>query len=513
MVGWNRVFEEERMNAIRKKVHQGRYRWLTRCKVPSKSENKGGGVVYWMFREQRVEDNWALHRANELAREHGQKLSVLFLVVPTFESYNARHFDFMLRGMEHVASKLSELNIPLQVEVSKDPVETVLKHVGKGSTLVSDFMPLRANKEWKKALIDKLNERGDTPFVEVDARNIVPVWEASNKLEYAARTIRKKITSRLDEFLDEFPDLKQLEQSKDNLETADVATYDRKRIWDELLEQGMDTSVDPVSERIHKPGYEAGMERLEDFCTNRNRLAKYSSLSNDPNASANSSLSVYFHFGQITAHRAALRVHQEKTLGGKSLKGFKESVDSFLEELIVRKELTDNFCYYNQHYDSLQGASDWARKTLKDHENDKREKVYSYEELEGAETHNALWNAAQKQLLVEGKMANYLRMYWAKQILAWTESPAKALEIAQKLNDRFALDGNDPNGYVGVGWSIMGIHDQGWGERDVFGKIRYMNESGCKRKFNIQAYIDRCDRQYKETLHGHSTSKKRKRTD
>ena len=156
----------------------------------------------------------------------------------------------------------------------------------------------------------------------------------------------------------------------------------------------------------------------------------------------------------------------------------------------MRRELSDNFCYYNDHYDSLQGASDWARNTLEKHSSDPREHVYTFDEFEQAQTHDAAWNAAQRQLTSTGKIHGYMRMYWAKKFLEWTEQPKTALKWAIKLNDRYSIDGQDPNGYVGCMWSITGVHDRGWTERDIFGKIRYMNFNGLKRKFDIEAYIE-----------------------
>lgn len=154
----------------------------------------------------------------------------------------------------------------------------------------------------------------------------------------------------------------------------------------------------------------------------------------------------------------------------------------------MRRELTDNFCFYNKKYDSVEGAYEWAQKTLKDHAKDKRSYLYTREQLEKAKTHDKLWNAAQYQMVAEGKMHGFLRMYWAKKILEWTSSPQEALCIALYLNDRYELDGQDPNGFVGCMWSICGIHDQGWAERPVFGKIRYMNYKGCLRKFNVAQF-------------------------
>jgi len=192
-----------------------------------------------------------------------------------------------------------------------------------------------------------------------------------------------------------------------------------------------------------------------------------------------SNLSPWFHFGQISVARCILEASKSPHTDGRMV---------FIEEALVRRELSDNFCYYNENYDNLKGALNWARETLDAHRKDTRNPLYKLETFEKAKTCDDLWNAAQNQLRIEGKMHGYLRMYWAKKILEWSESPEKALEIAIFLNDKYNLDGRDPNGFVGCMWSICGIHDQGWRERPIFGKIRFMNYEGCKRKFDVKSF-------------------------
>ena len=199
-----------------------------------------------------------------------------------------------------------------------------------------------------------------------------------------------------------------------------------------------------------------------------------------------SNLSPYLHFGHLAPQRAALEASKHRA-------AHKASVEGFLEELVVRRELADNYCHYVENYDSLDAAYDWAKQTLAVHAGDKREFLYTREQFEAAQTHDKLWNAAQKEMVATGKMHGYIRMYWAKKILEWTASPEEALQVSIWLNDKWELDGRDPNGYVGCMWSVAGIHDQGWGERAVFGKIRYMNFAGCKRKFDVDKYCARVD--------------------
>ena len=228
------------------------------------------------------------------------------------------------------------------------------------------------------------------------------------------------------------------------------------------------------------PGENFAMEALKNFL--ENKFDKYSEERNDPTKDGQSNLSPYLHFGQISAQRIALEV---KKFGGNE-----KSEKAFLEELIIRRELSDNFCFYNKNYDSFTGFHNWAQQTLNAHKDDKREFIYTKEEFERAETHDDMWNAAQKELIKTGKMHGYMRMYWAKKILEWTNTPQYALNIAIYLNDKYELDGRDPNGYAGCAWSIGGVHDRAWTERPVFGKIRYMNYNGCKRKFDVNAYIE-----------------------
>ena len=211
------------------------------------------------------------------------------------------------------------------------------------------------------------------------------------------------------------------------------------------------------------PGTLGGLSVLQIFVSER--LSNYGSSRNNPNEVALSDLSPWVRFGQISMQSAALYV---KSKG----KRYKEGVDAFLEEGIVRRELAENFCYYNSHYDSIKGAADWAKKTLDDHRKDVRDYVYTRQQLERARTHDDLWNAAQLQLVHEGKMHGFLRMYWAKKVLEWTNNPETALREVLRLNDRFSLDGNSPGGFVGAMWSVAGVHDRAWAERPVFGKIR-----------------------------------------
>nr|QDO16374.1 CPD photolyase [Lingulodinium polyedra] len=441
---------------------------------------EGKAVLYWMSRDQRVQDNWALLHARDLAKAAGGQLLVAFCLVPRFLEATIRQFDFMLRGLREVETELRELKIPFELLLCEygSHAKSILglcEQRGVGA-VVCDMSPLRVPKAWTAEVAATLGKAG-VSCVQVDAHNVVPVWQASSKQETAARTIRSKITLQYGEFLKEIPAFEPMAKQEAG------KPVDWEKAEASLV---VDRTVAPVPGI--EPGAKAAMQRLHEFC--KKRLGMFAEQRNNPNADALSGLSPYLHFGQISAQRCALAVRaaeEDQSAGAAVAKG----CESFLEEAIVRRELSDNFCWYQEKYDSLEGAAGWAQETLRVHEQDKREHLYSEEELEAARTHDDLWNAAQLQMVREGKMHGFLRMYWAKKILEWTSGPEEALRIAIRLNDRYELDGRDPNGYVGCMWSICGIHDMGWTERPIFGKIRFMNYAGCKRKFSIPNFVSR----------------------
>ncbi|XP_017328690.1 CPD photolyase [Ictalurus punctatus] len=454
---------EMRRNSAECKFNTKRLRFLSDAK---KVRQGCGAVLYWMVRDQRVQDNWALVYAQQLALEENLPLHVCFCLVPRYLEATYRQYAFMLRGLQEVAKECTSLCIQFHL-LRGEPELTLpgfVKHWDIGA-VVTDFNPLRLPLQWTERVKKELPP--DVPFIQVDAHNVVPCWGASNKLEYAARTIRGKITKLLPEFLTEFPPV--------DMHPHPSTKAAKKVDWEKVMSSlEVDRSVGEVL--WAQPGTAGGVAMLESFIDQRLRI--FASERNNPNASALSQLSPWIHSGQLSAQRVLLEV---KRWGKHST----ESVSSFTEELLVRRELSDNFCFYNDNYDNINGAYDWAKKTLQDHAKDARPYLYTREQLENADTHDQLWNAAQRQLMLEGKMHGFMRMYWAKKILEWTASPEEAVNISIYLNDRYALDGCDPNGYVGCMWSICGIHDQGWAERPVFGKVRYMNYAGCKRKFDV----------------------------
>lgn len=446
---------------------------------PGKSGD--GPVAYWMSRDQRVEDNWALLFARAIAQDVDAPVVVVFCLTNEFLGAGRRHYEFMLKGLQEFEAVLSRKKIPFFL-LQGDPGQEIPQFVQKYGvgTLVTDFSPLRIKAGWVEQIIPEI----EIPFFEVDAHNVVPCWEASQKQEYAAHTFRPKLYGLLPEFLEEFPELEPNSRSSQippGTNMLEILSGTQETGIKFLISEGVSGKVDdPLFEPEHfEPGEKAARKVMESFLADK--LDTYNTLRNDPTKNALSNLSPYLHFGQISAQRVVLEV--EKT------KSDPESKKAFLDEILVWKEIADNFCYYNPGYDRFESFPDWAKESLNAHRHDLRRHVYTFEEFEAGKTHDPLWNASQMELLHTGKMHGYMRMYWAKKILEWSESPEKALEIAICLNDRYELDGRDPNGYAGIAWSIGGVHDRAWKEREVTGKIRYMSYEGCKRKFDVKSYI------------------------
>ena len=438
-----------------------------------------GCVIYWMQRDQRAQDNWALLYAQEKAIADHQPLVVVFCLVPEFSGATIRHYGFMIKGLAVTAFELAKFNIPFYL-LNGFPQETlpVFLNKMKAGLLVSDFNPLHTPMDWKKKVAGLVT----IPFHEIDAHNILPCRTISDKPEYAAFTIRKKVERRLPEFLIEFPAL------INHLSFADLPEK-AGTDWSEVV-RSLQVNRDVPETGWLTPGEHGALTALKSFT--ESRLETYVTDRNFPHLQGQSDLSPYLHFGHISAQRAALEI-QKSTADPASRK-------AFLEELVVRRELADNFCLYQPDYDYFKGFQPWARATLDKHRDDPREYLYTLDQFEHSLTHDRLWNAAQLEMVVSGKMHGYMRMYWAKKILEWTPSPEEAMAVSIYLNDKYELDGRDPNGYAGIAWAIGGTHDRPWGERPVFGMIRYMNLQGCIRKFDVEKYIQIVNRKSPASL-------------
>lgn len=436
---------------------------VDRTRKRNKQNIGDGPIVYWMNRELRMQDNAALLYAQEIALAHKRPLIVVYNLVPAYLGGGSRQFDFKVASFQELHESFSQKEIPWHVVVGEVKELIAFFKKEQVGAVVTDMCPLKVSQKWVTAIAKELS----VALYEVDAHNIVPVWTASPKQEFAARTIRPKLQKLLPQFLVPLPALRK------HPHAASQSVVKMKDI------EGLRKSVQSMPVSSYKSGEKAAHAALRDFI--KHRLVGYAEARNNPPVDGQSNLSPYLHYGMIAPLTVALAVRESDAP--------RVNKDAFLEELIIRRELADNFCFYNDHYDSEKGFPNWAKATLEQHAKDRRDYLYSYAEFEKAQTHDALWNAAQQQMVQTGKMHGYMRMYWAKKILEWTPSVHEAMRIAIKLNDTYELDGRDPNGYVGIAWSIGGVHDRAWFPRPIFGTVRYMSANGCASKFNVDAYI------------------------
>jgi len=461
----------------------------TRIRKVNEKPVQSGPVVYWMNREIRADDNWALLYAQELAFEQRQPLLVVYNLVNSYLGGRSENLFFKLGGLQEVQDNLAKKNIPFSllvsesIEKSGQDLLSFLQGQNPG-VVVTDFSPVRAQIAWVK----QVGKEVHCSVQMVDTHNIIPVWVASPKQEYGAYTLRPKLHKKLPEYLEEFPDLSN--------HTYNTSQRGQEIDWKKLYENTEN------KELTFRPGSAQAKKMMKVFL--EERLPQYATDRNNPLLEAQSDLSPYFHYGMIAPQRVALEVlklvdapievimHAKKNkakIDDKAPLSLLDHASAYLEELIVRRELSDNFCFYNKFYDTVDGFPDWAKKALDRERSTKRDFIYTKDDFEKALTHDELWNAAQREMICTGKMHGYMRMYWAKKILEWTKSPEEAMEIAIYLNDTYSLDGRDPNGYAGIAWSIGGVHDRSWFSRPVYGTVRYMARSGCDKRFDTGAYI------------------------
>jgi deoxyribodipyrimidine photo-lyase len=437
-----------------------------RARLVRKGRVDGECVCYWMSREQRCADNHALAFASEMADRLGLPVLVFFSLSPGFIGAARRHYEFMFHGLMEVEKELIKNDIGFRL-VMGEPQRTVPDLLGEVSPalLVTDFDPLKPKRAWREGACKEI----DMTVYEVDAHNVVPCWLASNKREWSAATLRRKLAILIPSFLNQPPSVK-----KPKTPWKEAYPIDWKKAGSSIQASDFGNPITWI-----RPGAKAALRKLEDFIAQC--LSSYPDRRNDPNREGQSDLSPYLHFGQLSPHRVAWEVSRTEAS--------EASKQAFLEELIVRRELSDNFCLHVPDYDSVSGFPEWSKATLDQHRFDERDYVYSSREFEEGRTHDRLWNAAQMEMVKRGKMHGYMRMYWAKKILEWSETPEEAMRTAVLLNDRYELDGRDPNGYAGIAWSIGGVHDRAWPSRKVYGKVRFMSFGGAKSKFDVESYI------------------------
>ena len=421
-------------------------------------------MLYWMQAAQRARCNHALEFAIRQAEALGLPVVAYFGLTEGYPSANLRHFAFLLEGLAETRQALRERGIRLVVR-REPPAAGVVTLARRAALAVVDGGYLRHQWEWRREAAARL----DCPLVQVETEVVVPVAAASPKEEYSAATFRPKIRRALPHFLAPLTEADPRKSSH----ALDLEAWEFPDAPAARAALQVDRSVLPVAD--FRGGYRAARQRLDLFL--KEKLAGYPERRNDPCADGVSGLSPYLHFGQIAPLEVALAVQAAGL----------PAAEVFLEELVVRRELAANFAWYNPACDRYDSLPAWARTSLAAHAGDRREHLYSRDELERAATHDPYWNAAQRQMLRSGKMHGYMRMYWGKKILEWSATPAEGFETAVWLNDKYELDGRDPNGYAGVAW-CFGKHDRPWQERPVFGMVRYMNANGLRRKFDADAY-------------------------
>ncbi|GAC1469617.1 MAG: deoxyribodipyrimidine photo-lyase [Chloroflexota bacterium] len=434
----------------------------------------GKAVVYWMQRSHRSVSNLALNYAVERARDLGQPVLVYFALDASYPMATERAYAFMLEGLRDVEIGLAERNVGFVVRCARtaDGIADFAREVN-ASIVVTDESHLLFGRRRRTEAAAHL-ARLCTPLLQVDNDALVPVRSPAR--EYvAAHAIRKSIQTYRDRYLLAIADTLAVQRPPDV--ASDVDTSDIDAV---LTRLGVDRSIARVS--IFPGGQRVGRQRLRRFVVET--LERYHSDRNNPVLDGTSGLSPYLHFGHLDPWTVALAVGTADAP--------EESRASYLDELLVRRELASNFTFYNADYASVDGLPAWALATLRKHQADPRPALYTLDALASAETGDDLWNAAQRQLLASGTMHGYMRMYWGKQIITWTRTPEEAMSHTLYLNNLYALDGRDPVSYANVAW-CLGKHDRPWPERAIFGSVRSMTRSGAERKFDVRAYIARVD--------------------
>ena len=434
---------------------------------------EGKYVLYWMQASQRVHFNHALEYAVERANELKLPLLVGFGLMADYPEANLRHYHFMLEGLRETQEKLIQRGIKLVIRRGR-PDEVALELAGDAALVVCDRGYLIHQKRWR----DNVADRASCPVTQVEADVVVPVELASDHTEFAARTLRPKILKHLPEYLIDLSETT-LQRDSLGLRSAGLKLDNLGKL---LKNMNLDESVPPAT--LLRGGTAAGQAVLRNFIDYE--LANYHINRNRPETDSVSYMSRYLHFGQLSPVWIALQVRDSK-------KGSAADRDAYLEELIVRRELSYNYCHFTPRYDRYESLPVWCRQTLARHRTDRRPVRYRPAQLEACRTGDPYWNAAMREMIATGYMHNYMRMYWGKKIIEWSPTPERAWRVALYLNNKYFLDGRDPVSYANIAW-LFGRHDRPWKERPIFGTIRYMSAEGLRRKADPEAYIEKIRR-------------------
>jgi len=435
---------------------------------------KASFVLYWSQMNRRVDSNHALVHAVNRANELGLPVLYYEALTCTYPGANDRLHTFILEGVPEQARRLRQLGIGYCFYLRRrlsDPNDVLYRLAGDAACVVSDDYPTYIAAKHNASVPQRLGVRYEV----VDSSCIVPMSRLE-KREYAAYTIRPKIRRLLPGYLKPCPAVEVAHEW--TLPVPAFHTEVTASLVPSLVAAcEIDHSVRPS---ISFTGGRLAAEKALDGFLERN-LRRYARDRNEPSAHATSGLSPYLHFGQISSLEVALAAQRHAS-------EHDLIADEFLEELIVRRELSFNYARHVESLASLENLPTWARQTLLQHADDRRDPSYSYEQFEQAQTHDALWNACQKEMLLRGKIHGYYRMYWGKKIIEWSPTCQAALETMVHIHDRYALDGRDPNTYTGILW-CFGLHDRPWQTRPIFGSIRYMSYEGMKRKTSVDGYL------------------------
>ena len=434
---------------------------------------KGDYILYWMQQSQRAEYNPALEYAVREANGRRLPLVVVFGLTAGYPEANRRHYAFMLEGLAEAQADLARRGIRLAVRIGLPP-EVALAAGKNAAAIICDRGYLRHQRQWRR----EVALAADCPVIQVEGDAVLPVEGLYPKAAYNARIIRLKIQAIVDDFL--IPhEAVSVKIPSVGMDVEGISLDSVEGILKCLNINGQSVPPSP----FFTGGTSQARRHFDAFL--EKSLAVYDRHSNQPQLDDVSHMSPYLHFGQISPLWLTLRIQAVR-------KEFPEGAAAYLEELVVRRELAINYVYYTEGYDRFEALPPWAQKTLFEHREDDRPDSYGLAELEKAETHDPYWNAAMKEMVHTGFMHNYMRMYWGKKVLEWSKRPEIAFERLLRLNNKYFIDGRDPNSYAGVAW-IFGCHDRAWKERPIFGKVRYMAASGLKRKCDIDAYVRKID--------------------
>lgn len=437
--------------------------------------HQGRYVLYWMQQNQRIHFNHALEHAKQIANLAQLPLVVVLVIFDQYIDANVRHYHFMFEGFSELKNGLEKQGITFVLKKGT-AISGLNSLLMDAAALIMDAGYLREQRMMRKEVLDLVKKiRPDILVDLIDDHAIVPPKSVSGKAEYGAYTLRPKLTKLIQEHLDFSIEI----SIHQKMILPLVSDIDVKDVFS-LLKK--DTSIQPSL--IFHGGESEAQIQLTDFISHK---ADHYEDSNDPGLNLTSYLSMYLHFGMISPIDIYLSLEAAVKKGTIRPSAFA----AFIEQLIIRRELAINYVMFHPGYDRFETMTEsWAYLTMREHDQDARPVLYDLASLEAGVTADVYFNAAMREMVLTGYMHNYMRMYWAKKIIEWTPSHQEAYRIILFLNNKYFLDGRDPNSYTGIAW-CFGKHDRPWTERNVFGKLRYMNQAGLLRKFKMDAYLKR----------------------